>query len=125
MNKIVKILIGAGVIVIAYIGYQYIKKPASSTTNVSTSVGGIVAENFDAGNAGDNQEFLRVLKNLQNVSLDGSILSSSAFTSLVDFGIELTPQPQGRPNPFIPINPNEQFVPLSPSPVSSASTTKN
>src|SRR3989344_8364067 len=68
---------------------------------------GLVREDFDAGGFGENQEFLSVLKNLENVSLDGSILSTESFASLVDFSLELAPQPTGRINPFRPINPFE------------------
>lgn len=95
-------MLALALLVVGYISIKSDDKPS-----VTTSQGGIVTERFDSGIDNENQEFLRVLKNLQNVSLDGSILSSEVFASLVDFGIELTPQPKGRSNPFLPIDSNE------------------
>ncbi|HEY9582965.1 MAG TPA: hypothetical protein VJK09_01460 [Candidatus Paceibacterota bacterium] len=103
MSKIGKIIIALILILVVIVGINFLK---GNDNNAPTS--GLVTENFDTGNTGENQEFLRVLKNLENVSLDPAILNSEDFRSLVDFSIELAPQPTGRTNPFKPINPLER-----------------
>ena len=105
MSNIAKIVTGLVVLFLAVAGYQFFIKPDPVAKTASPS--GIVTENFDGAAGADNQEFLRVLKNLESVTLDGSILSSEAFTSLVDFSVQISDQPKGRINPFKPINPNE------------------
>ncbi|MBI4155754.1 MAG: hypothetical protein HY507_00800 [Candidatus Zambryskibacteria bacterium] len=49
------------------------------------------------------QDILTLVEKLKTISIDPSILSSSLFISLKDFGILLTSEPQGRSNPFAPI----------------------
>lgn len=103
MNNIGKIVVAAIVILLIAAGIYYMR---SSKTAAPAS--GLAVENFDTSAGGsDNQEFLRVLKNLQNVTLDPGVLNDDAFKSLVDFGVELNPEPTGRLNPFKPINPLE------------------
>ncbi|HEY4482722.1 MAG TPA: hypothetical protein VI953_00955 [Candidatus Paceibacterota bacterium] len=131
MGIIGKIVAGLVVVFLAIAGYQFLIKDSAANPS-STVPGGIVTEDFTAGTA-DNQEFLRVLKNLESVSLDGSVLSSEAFTSLIDFSVALQDQPKGRVNPFKPINPFEPGlidagvqpgVPAG-TPVAPATTTAN
>ncbi len=123
MNSIGKIVAVLVVVFLGLAGYQYLKKEQAPTA----SVGGIVTENFDSTSSGDNQEFLRVLKNLENVSLDGEFLTSAAFMNLRDFSVELQDQPRGRSNPFRPINPFEADLAASVSglsaPAPNATTT--
>ena len=105
MSNLGKIVTGLVVVFLGIVGYQFLIKADSSVTTLSPA--GIVTESFDGTGTAENQEFLRVLKNLESVSLDGSILSSEAFISLVDFSVPLSDQPKGRVNPFKPINPLE------------------
>lgn len=102
MSNIAKIIIVAIVILLAVIGINYMRGSKKPTTN-----SGILTEDFVAG-SGENQDFLRALKNLESVSLDGEVIRSAAFVSLVDFSVALVEQPKGRPNPFRPINPLER-----------------
>ena len=94
---------GLVVVFLAVAGYQFLLK-SDGTASPRVSPVGIVTEDFSGGLA-DNQEFLRVLKNLESVSLDGSILTNEAFASLVDFSVQFPDQPKGRVNPFKSINP--------------------
>ena len=59
----------------------------------------------DPEGAGESEELLRMLRNLENIKLDPTIFSDPAFVSLVDYSRPLAPQPQGRNNPFLQINP--------------------
>jgi hypothetical protein len=50
------------------------------------------------------RDFLSLLLNTKNINLDDAIFSSTAFISLRDSSIILTPDGnEGRPNPFAPI----------------------
>lgn len=48
-------------------------------------------------------ELFTLLLEIKALELRGDILSDKAFLNLKDFGIELTPQPVGRENPFLGI----------------------
>ncbi|HEY4515235.1 MAG TPA: hypothetical protein VJJ22_03715 [Candidatus Paceibacterota bacterium] len=100
MNNGIKIIVVLVLLVLAFLGLNYLK----SSNTAPTSAGGLVSENFNNSISSENQDFLRALKNLESVSLDGSMFSSEAFNSLIDFSVTLVPQPVGRPNPFRPIN---------------------
>ena len=100
MSNPAKIIMVLVALLLAFVGFNYLKGDEESSPTT-----GLVRENFDSSvGGGDNSEFLRVLKNLESVSLDGSFLATEAFTNLIDFSLELTPEPVGRPNPFRPIN---------------------
>lgn len=59
--------------------------------------------------AGDSQpaaigrDFLSMLLDLRGIKLDDSVFDDAGFRSLKDFSVELTSQPTGRKNPFLPI----------------------
>lgn len=46
---------------------------------------------------------LEMLNRLTALKLDRSFFDSPLFRSLQDFGVEVVPEPKGRPNPFAPI----------------------
>lgn len=48
-------------------------------------------------------DLLNLLLTLQSLTLDESIFENETFMALVDFGVELSPEPVGRPNPFAPL----------------------
>lgn len=50
------------------------------------------------------QDLIDLLHELESVKLDDAIFSSPALQNLVDLSIILTPQPQGRENPFSPLS---------------------
>lgn len=81
------ILVFAAVI----IGYNYLVKSSQEA-----SLSGINAQNI--GN-----DVVELNKSLQAVVLDQSIFTSAEYKTLTDWSPVLTPQPQGRPNPFAPI----------------------
>lgn len=49
------------------------------------------------------QQLIILLDELERLQLDGAVLTSPAFTSLEDFGVDIVPEPVGRNNPFAPI----------------------
>lgn len=51
----------------------------------------------------DGQEFLMRVRQLDQITLDGSVLSDLRFESLVDFTVQPKPEDVGRDNPFLPI----------------------
>lgn len=50
------------------------------------------------------QDLIDLLEELQAVSLDDSLFSTAAYRGLIDSSVVLSPQPQGRSNPFAPIS---------------------
>lgn len=50
----------------------------------------------------DGQQFHARLKQLQLVKLEGAVLADPRFQSLIDLRAEVTPEPVGRDNPFLP-----------------------
>src|SRR5258708_33771030 len=53
----------------------------------------------------DSQEIVSTLLALRAVTLSGTIFTDPVFMSLQDFGVEIKPEPVGRPNPFLPLVP--------------------
>jgi hypothetical protein len=52
-----------------------------------------------------DQDLVTTLMQLRAVTLDGTIFTDPVFMSLQDFGVEIQPEPVGRPNPFLPLTP--------------------
>jgi len=50
------------------------------------------------------KDLIDLLKELQAITLDDAIFATPAFLQLVDSSVLLSPQPQGRENPFAPIS---------------------
>ena len=58
----------------------------------------------NSASAAIGREFLSVLLDLRGLKLDTSVFDGESFRSLQDFSVELSPQPTGRKNPFLPID---------------------
>lgn len=64
------------------------------------------------------QDFLTLLLNVKNITLNDAIFSDKAFMSLHDSSILLVPDGnEGRPNPFAPIGTDVGNVPIQSTPV--------
>ena len=63
----------------------------------------ISEKTLSLGDSPDVTALLLVLRSLQNLSLDTSILDDVAFRALKDYSVILDAVPQGRKNPFAPI----------------------
>lgn len=60
-------------------------------------------EQTPVGGGATGGEILALLDTLRGIDFNTGVLDSTLFRSLVDFGVELTPEPVGRPNPFAPV----------------------
>lgn len=95
MKKLTVILII--ILVLASFVYFYMKgnelsKNSSllegSTPDVSNNVGA---------------EVLALLNQVKLIKIDSTIFESPVYKTLVDYTVEVPPQPVGRPNPFAPV----------------------
>ena len=85
----VLVLIGLGVF-----GYNvFIKPPTPDISGLSV----------DSKYKTSGQDILLLANKLKNISIDQNFFSSELFKNLKDFSATLTPESQGRPNPFAPI----------------------
>lgn len=98
------VLIFIVVVIGAYVGYQSFFAPSNEVVVTSTLEGG----------AQSDQDLVRLLFNLKAIRLDDAIFVDPLFTSLIDYGKELVPEPVGRQNPFAPLG----GTPLPPPPSS-------
>lgn len=74
----------------------------------------LVTENVGTGAPNEaERDLVATLLQLRAIGLDGTIFSDPAFQSLVDYGIEIVPEPVGRENPFAPL-PGAQTAPNTP-----------
>ncbi len=82
-----------GIVVIAALGGAYLYFfPSVSTTPLTASTP-----------SASEQQFLDLAGQLQPVSFDTSIFSDPRFSGLIDLTVPLTPEIQGRTDPFGPI----------------------
>jgi hypothetical protein len=71
---------------------------------------GVLVSETPAPEAAVGGDLLNLLLTLQSVSIDESIFEHETFTALVDFGVQLVPEPVGRSNPFAPLGTGENVV---------------
>jgi hypothetical protein len=93
-KKTTQIIVVIVIIVVAFLGF----KTFFGTNNSDTAA--LVAEGGATPAFVDGQTILVLLNKLNRVTLDGSIFSDKAFTSLRSSERELDPQVSGRQNPF-------------------------
>jgi hypothetical protein len=119
-NAIIFIVIGIIIVSIYVIFIQ--KDPVTPNLTVSSPTGVITETSTTSENTSDtknvntelSKDFLSVLLSIQNISLDDSIFSNTAFMHLKDSTIVLSPDgSEGRPNPFAPIGAESNLVPAS------------
>ena len=70
--------------------------PASNTLTQNVLLG----EN--APELSEVRDIVLILNQLKTISIDDTIFRDPAFVALTDFHREISPQPKGRPNPFLP-----------------------
>lgn len=92
-NKIVIIILS---LMIGFVGwYTLSRDPAADDL--------LVTEDFTSAASEAERDLVATLLELRSVSLDNTLFEDPAFRSLVDFGIEIVPEPVGRNNPFAPL----------------------
>ncbi|MAF59275.1 MAG: hypothetical protein QF858_01970 [Candidatus Pacebacteria bacterium] len=96
LKKYKNILIGATLIALAFVGYNFFF--SGNDGGVLTSV-----TNEAAADAIVGKELLALLLDLKSIDLDESIFDDPAFRALLDFGRDIVPEPVGRENPFAPL----------------------
>jgi len=107
MSKILNIVIV--ILILAALVYGYMQFTSSPDTATPE---GLSAESdtptIDVGLTTQTQQndFVSLLLDLKQISLDTEFLTSSVFTSLTDFSRDIIPQNVGRRNPFAPIGAN-------------------
>jgi hypothetical protein len=105
-NIILFAAIGAS-LVLVYIFFIKKAPDQPNLTSVSSSDTSVPSDTSTIDqNSSIAQNFLSVLLSVKSIKLDDSIFSDSAFASLHDSSIVLTPpgpEDEGRPNPFAPL----------------------
>ena len=92
-NKLYAILLV--VIIIAFAWYFFFReKPSQDLALLELESGPSSATTF---------EILSTLNQVRNLKIDSEFFRSQAYQSLVDYNVEIIPQPIGRQNPFAPI----------------------
>lgn len=102
MGKILNVAIV--ILILAALVYGYM-----SFTSTPEDPEGITSEVTGDGSSPvleQQDEFVALLIDLQNISLNTDFLASTVFTSLKDFTRTIAPQDVGRRNPFAPIGSN-------------------
>lgn len=105
MSKKLKILMAVLIILIIFFVYSVFfsgdnkKENNLSVSNNATQTGATAKTDSFA----EGQEILDMLSSLKSVKMDTSFFNDKTFKSLVDFSVEIAPQPAGRSNPFSPI----------------------
>lgn len=98
-----KVIIAIVVFILIVILIKVVGGKKDSTASLTSSADDVDTSLLGEGESAVADEFLNTLLNLNTITLEGSIFSDPRFTSLVDYTVALTPQPLGRPNPFLPV----------------------
>jgi len=101
MDKILKnkkILSGIIILIFGFIAYSVFLKPDVSTTADLVTGTSVSNQQLVTG-----KEILALLVDLKSIQLQSDIFRDKAFRSLDDFSIPISPEPQGRTNPFAPV----------------------
>ena len=105
-SKIKNIIIFVVVAIILILAYIFFFKPAPEQATLTTATGNSVLPSTNVADKDTTigADFLSTLLSVKSINLDDSIFVDSAFATLHDSSILLTPdQTEGRPNPFAPI----------------------
>ncbi len=102
--------VGIGVIVLVIIGGAYVflvggKKEESSLLAQNSPISGAPTQNVlfaeNTPELAEVRDIVSILNQLKTISIDDAIFKDPAFMALTDFHREISPQPKGRPNPFL------------------------
>ena len=108
-NKIVILVVGS--VLVAGAGWYIFLRDSSQAPLLTT-------EDLTSATGAD-KDIVETLLTLRAITLSGTIFSDPAFVQLKDTGIQIVPEPVGRPNPFLPLS--GSTTPTSPAaPASSA-----
>ena len=99
IQKIKNITIVVIVILVLFFGYNWFI--GQRQTQIGLAVVSSVTGDVNVPKAA--LELLIILNDLKKIKLDVSIFNDPAYLGLKDFSVNLLPQPQGRSNPFAPL----------------------
>ena len=118
MPKIKNIIIFLAIgVVFVLIYFFYIKASPPVAPLVSSSGASATSNVSGSTDSSITQSFLTLLLSVNNIKLDDTIFSDSAFQSLHDSSITLTPDTTtGRVNPFAPLGTDVVVPAVSPTP---------
>jgi hypothetical protein len=95
-NLLKNLLIALGLAIILFVGYVVFFRDGG----VSDTQGDVtLSQSAEL----ESQQLLATLNELRSLSVDGTVFSNPLFLSLRDFRIDLGSEPEGRQNPFSPI----------------------
>ena len=97
LKKYKTTIIGVIIILVIFFAYQFF---FSGGTGGNPLVS-VTPANTTESTAG--LELLSLLLELRSITLDNDLFDSSSFQNLVDFTVDIIPEPVGRSNPFAPI----------------------
>lgn len=113
------ILIFVAVAIAFVLVYIFFIKPDGQEANLVSSgqsTGIPLEANPLSGDSISTQDFLTVLLSVKSIKLDDSIFSDTAFTTLNDSNVILTPDgTEGRVNPFAPLGSDGGQAPVKPA----------
>lgn len=124
MKNMKTIGIGAAIVVVIVIVAMMLLGGESNNQPAALDVEDFTTVSFSTS---ENAEFLRILRSLQGVDLDGSLFTRQAFISLVDFSVPISEQPRGIVNPFLPVGMSPALIDVNnnPDPVTIPTTPAN
>ena len=83
-----------------------IKKEESPLLAKNSPTSGVSAQDVlfaeNAPELAEVRDIVSILNQLKTISIDDAIFKDPAFMALTDFHREISPQPKGRANPFLP-----------------------
>lgn len=97
MSNLSKIIAGIIAVIVIIYAISYFTKDSESGTQTLVTESGMYQ-------SGDAKYVLTLLNKMSQVELKDSIFSDSAFVSLQDNSVNLTPQAVSRDNPFSPVS---------------------
>ena len=95
-----KIAVGVATVFLLIFAY-YIFFSGSGTPSTDTSLVSSVSESPADALVGG--QILTVLSQLKSMQMDTTFFTKPNFVNLIDYSVELAPQPVGRTNPFSPL----------------------
>jgi hypothetical protein len=96
-NLLKNLLIALGLAILLFVGYVVFLRDDGAPTPPPGM------EAFSAQAQMESQQLLSTLNELKSLDVEGTLFSDPLFLSLRDFRIDLGIEPDGRVNPFAPV----------------------
>ncbi len=117
ISKNKKVIIGLLILIgLIYFGYATVFTGSATPSDIMGSGTELTPD-------GPAQDILNAVEKFKNISIDETVFKSNVFLTLQDFSSIVTPEQQGRSNPFAPIGQGGVYIPTSTGSIQVASTT--